>query len=103
MQTGEADVVTVQYSDLADPSCDLTSSIAEVRWGSVGMLSCGEGASRRPTAVTSPPRRWMSPQAYGPRGLGILLVAGVPQLPELRQQLLPLAQRFAVRHCYVKA
>ena len=36
-------------------------------------------------------------QAYGPDGLGILLVAGVPELPELRQQLLPLAQRFAVR------
>jgi len=29
--------------------------------------------------------------------LGILLVAGVPRLPELRHALLPLAERIAVR------
>ncbi|BDA45318.1 hypothetical protein COCOBI_07-1050 [Coccomyxa sp. Obi] len=33
-------------------------------------------------------------QAYGPHGLGILTVAGVPTLPELRQQLLPLSAQF---------
>ncbi len=35
-------------------------------------------------------------QAYGPDGLGILTVAGVPGFVELRQRLLPLAQAFAV-------
>ena len=35
-------------------------------------------------------------QAYGPDGLGILTVAGVPGFAELRQRLLPLAQAFAV-------
>lgn len=34
-------------------------------------------------------------QAYGPDGLGILTVAGVPGFVELRQRLLPLAQAFA--------
>ena len=37
-------------------------------------------------------------QAYGPDGLGILTVAGVPGFAALRQRLLPLAQAFAVRH-----
>lgn len=45
-------------------------------------------------------------QAYGPCGLGILTVRGVPQLSDLRQRLLPLAARFAslpesVREKYV--
>ena len=35
-------------------------------------------------------------QAYGPDGLGLLTVAGVPGFVELRQRLLPLAQAFAV-------
>lgn len=35
-------------------------------------------------------------QAYGPDGLGILTVAGVPKFVELRQRLLPLSQAFAV-------
>lgn len=35
-------------------------------------------------------------QAYGPAGLGILTVSGVPGFAELRQRLLPLAQAFAV-------
>jgi hypothetical protein len=34
-------------------------------------------------------------QAFGPAGLGICTVSGVPGLPELRQQLLPLALQFA--------
>lgn len=38
-----------------------------------------------------------SVQAYGPTGLGILTVSGVPGFAELRQRLLPLAQEFAVR------
>ncbi|EIE20063.1 Clavaminate synthase-like protein [Coccomyxa subellipsoidea C-169] len=33
-------------------------------------------------------------QAYGPNGLGILTVAGVPTLLDLRQQLLPLSSQF---------
>eukprot|EP00002_Diphylleia_rotans_P006461 TRINITY_DN15821_c0_g1_i1.p1 TRINITY_DN15821_c0_g1~~TRINITY_DN15821_c0_g1_i1.p1 ORF type:complete len:345 (+),score=69.79 TRINITY_DN15821_c0_g1_i1:57-1091(+) len=33
-------------------------------------------------------------RAYGGHGLGILLVSGVPNLPELRQDLLKLGQRF---------
>lgn len=46
-------------------------------------------------------------QAYGPDGLGLLTVAGVPGFVELRQRLLPLAQAFAVcgppgflQHCH---
>lgn len=35
-------------------------------------------------------------QAYGPAGLGILTVSGVPGFAELRQRLLPLAHAFAV-------
>lgn len=35
-------------------------------------------------------------QAYGPTGLGILTVSGVPGFTELRQRSLPLAQAFAV-------
>lgn len=35
-------------------------------------------------------------QAYGPDGLGILTIAGVPELPELRRRLLPLSARFVV-------
>ena len=35
-------------------------------------------------------------QAYGPNGLGILTVAGVPGFVELRQRLLTLSQDFAV-------
>ena len=38
-------------------------------------------------------------QAYGPDGLGILTVAGVPNFVELRQRLLPLSQAFAVCRC----
>ncbi len=50
------------------------------------------------TAITARARNVpAAPQAYGPDGLGILLVAGVPRLPELRHALLPLAERFAVR------
>lgn len=45
-----------------------------------------------PPTCTLPPK-----QAYGPGGLGILTVRGVPGLQELRQQLLPLVARFAVR------
>ncbi|KAK9901379.1 hypothetical protein WJX75_009476 [Coccomyxa subellipsoidea] len=33
-------------------------------------------------------------QAYGPDGLGILTVAGIPTLPELRKELLPLSNQF---------
>jgi hypothetical protein len=36
-------------------------------------------------------------QAYGPDGLGILTVSGVPGYEALRQRLLPLAEAFAVR------
>ena len=39
-------------------------------------------------------------QAYGPDGLGILTVSGVPGYEALRQRLLPLAEAFAVR-CFV--
>lgn len=37
-------------------------------------------------------------QGFGLEGLGIVTVSGVPSYPELRQQLLPLAQAFAVRN-----
>ena len=40
-------------------------------------------------------------QAYGPDGLGILTVSGVPGFAELRQRLLPLAQAFAVRQLLI--
>ena len=43
----------------------------------------------------------MRAQAYGPDGLGILAVSGVPGLAELRQRLLPLAQAFAVRQLLI--
>lgn len=36
-------------------------------------------------------------QAFGPAGLGIIRVTGVPRVELLRRRLLPLAQRFAVR------
>lgn len=36
-------------------------------------------------------------QAFGPDGLGLLTVSGVPGYQELREQLLPLAAEFAVR------
>ena len=36
-------------------------------------------------------------QAFGPEGLGIIRVAGVPNVELLRRRLLPLAQQFAVR------
>ena len=36
-------------------------------------------------------------QAYGPQGLGILTVAGIPGLPQMRQRLLPLTTQFVVR------
>lgn len=36
-------------------------------------------------------------QGFGLEGLGIVTVSGVPDYPQLRQQLLPLAQAFAVR------
>lgn len=35
-------------------------------------------------------------QGYGPNGLGIITVCGVPDYQQLRQRLLPLAQDFAV-------
>lgn len=35
-------------------------------------------------------------QGYGPNGLGIITVSGVPNFIELRRRLLPLAQQFAV-------
>lgn len=35
-------------------------------------------------------------EAYGPSGLGILVVSGIPQFPEYRAQLLPLARKFAL-------
>ena len=41
-------------------------------------------------------------QAYGHEGLGILAVAGVPSFPELRQKLLPLTAKFAVRALWHK-
>jgi hypothetical protein len=44
-------------------------------------------------AVVLPPHT----QGFGPEGLGIVTVSGVPEYEELRQQLLPLAQAFAVR------
>lgn len=40
-------------------------------------------------------------QAYGPTGLGILTVSGVPGFTELRQRLLPLAQAFAVSPIFI--
>ena len=36
-------------------------------------------------------------QAYGPEGLGILTVAGVPSFLELRREVLPLTAEFVVR------
>ena len=36
-------------------------------------------------------------QAYGPHGLGILSIAGIPGLPEMRRRLLPLSTQFVVR------
>ena len=40
---------------------------------------------------------WSRVQAFGPEGWGIIRVASVPQVAELRMRLLPLAQQFAVR------
>lgn len=36
---------------------------------------------------------------FGPNGLGIVTVSGVPDFVERREELLPLAQAFAVRAC----
>lgn len=35
-------------------------------------------------------------QGFGLEGLGIVTISGVPNYPDLRKQLLPLAQAFAV-------
>ena len=57
-------------------------------------ISTGLGRDRRFLTLRV---EWRASQAYGPHGLGILTVAGVPSLPELRQQLLPLSAEFVVR------
>ena len=41
-------------------------------------------------------------QALGPSGLGIIRIAGVPNVLQLRRRLLPLAQQFAVRSCHTR-
>ncbi len=35
-------------------------------------------------------------QAYGPDGLGVLVIAGIPDLREIRKSLLPLVHQLAV-------
>ena len=97
MHSGDARIVTVQYSDLADPTCDLTSSVAEV------VPAPGDACVALEWLIQNPPitahgDNACCSQAYGPEGLGILLIAGVPHLSELRHALLPLAERFAVCH-----
>jgi isopenicillin N synthase-like dioxygenase len=42
-------------------------------------------------------------KAFGPKGLGIILIKGVPQYSELRRKLLPLASRFATLADSVKS
>lgn len=45
----------------------------------------------------------MHRQAYGPDGLGALLVSGVPKVLSLRQELLLLAHEFAALPDGIKA
>lgn len=47
-------------------------------------LACWPAAHQRPT------------QAYGPDGLGILVIAGIPGLTDLRSNILPQAASLAV-------
>ncbi len=62
------------------------------------MLQCAASLlqSNAPTARMHD-KRHFNAQAFGPGGLGIIRVSGVPELKVLRGRLLPLAQRFAVR------
>lgn len=111
--SAKAHIVTVQYSELLE-SDDLTAHIAQVK---ALFTDCAFTPCLSETAYCH--REWhvvpccsivrlhsglharqcfsSRPQAFGPAGLGIIRVAGVPRVELLRRRLLPLAQRFAVR------
>jgi hypothetical protein len=99
-------IVSISYEELLDPSSDISSKIEQV--GRVGLeflwtifRSChraffpGHGA-KLPSCFN--PSFSLQPlhQAYGPHGLGVLTVSGVPGFVERRASLLPLAHNFAV-------
>jgi hypothetical protein len=94
-------VVTVRYSDLDDSArVDLSQQIERVR------ALCADTQLQREHAYFEyiQPARYIcfgtgSPvtQAFGPDGLGIIAVEGVPGYPALRERLLLLAERLAVR------
>jgi hypothetical protein len=112
--------VCIAYQVLLDTSQDLTALVERVGAGNLSMLStpapprlwpCWLSArrlavasryQRRPPGApraSDPDLTAAAPrtQAYGTDGLGVLTVSGVPGFAELRRQLLPLAERIAVR------
>lgn len=89
--------VVLAYADLANPDADVSDLLEEVRPLSPRHLLPAAAPPPPASPHSSKWRRLLPPclQAFGPAGLGICTVSGVPGLPELRQQLLPLALQFA--------
>lgn len=96
-------VVEFTYEELADGSADLSAKIEEVI-GTPAGLPPPLPLLNRIAAAARPRHRSASPQclpllwecqAFGPDGLGICTVSGVPGFVEARQALLPLAAQLA--------
>lgn len=68
---------------------------AECRLAILPPASCAYPSRPTPAGTTAHTAPALEPQAFGPAGLGICTVAGVPGFPELRAALLPLAARLA--------
>lgn len=100
-----SDIIALQYHDLHSSDravrANLLTAVAKVTHIPAIMKRALSTLEFHRTSMPGYPtatRRyiWCAMQAYGPDGLGILTVAGIPTLPELRQQLLPLSNQFVV-------
>lgn len=104
-------VVSIPYEKLVDPAADLSQEIIKVGLRNVvapgrglakaaGVHQAG-GANRQVLKLLSAAvLHAAGVQGFGLEGLGIVTVSGVPDYIQLREQLLPLAQEFAVSRSY---
>lgn len=96
-----AKVVCIPYERLLDPNSDLTRELVEVTYLVEGgtipeCLASSQAVLHAVLHFVLGPMLPVSLQGYGPNGLGIITISGVPNFQQLRQRLLPLAQDFAV-------
>ena len=99
-----AKIVTIDYAELLNDHADLSAKIEEVCFASslaAILNTVPEILQRRHNALynsaaLSEMLSWVL-QGFGPSGLGIITVSGVPDILRMRKRLLMLIDTFAVR------